>query len=97
MTDSHQQANLSINVSAKPKPEVAEETEEEQNDGPSYWLMKAEPETRIEKGRDVKFSIDDLKAATSPEGWDGVRNYVGKSLRKVYLYAGQIANRIFST
>lgn len=34
--------------------------------------MKAEPESRIEKGKDVKFSIDDLKAATAPEGWDGM-------------------------
>ena len=47
--------------------------EEEEENGPSYWLMKAEPESRIEKGKDVKFSIDDLKAATKPEGWDGKR------------------------
>ena len=62
-----------------PKSEANIEPEVEENtDGPSYWLMKAEPESRIEKGKDVKFSIDDLKAAESPEGWDGVRNYVGK-------------------
>lgn len=36
-----------------------------------YWLMKAEPETRIEKGKDVKFSIDDLAACDEPQGWDG--------------------------
>lgn len=36
-----------------------------------YWLMKAEPQSRIEKGHDVKFSIDDLAAKTEPEGWDG--------------------------
>jgi hypothetical protein len=36
-----------------------------------YWLMKAEPDSRIEKGHDVKFSIDDLAARTEPEGWDG--------------------------
>lgn len=30
-----------------------------------------EPESRIEKGKDVKFSIDDLKNASEPEGWDG--------------------------
>lgn len=36
-----------------------------------YWLMKAEPESRIEKGVDVKFSIDDLAAKTESEGWDG--------------------------
>jgi predicted RNA-binding protein with PUA-like domain len=37
----------------------------------SFWLMKAEPESRMEKGKDVKFSIDDLAAADSPEPWDG--------------------------
>lgn len=36
-----------------------------------YWLMKAEPESRIEKGHDVKFSIDDLQQRVEPEGWDG--------------------------
>ena len=35
-------------------------------------LMKAEPESRIERGKDVKFSIDDLEAAKEPEGWDGM-------------------------
>jgi hypothetical protein len=45
------------------------------HDGQWYWLMKAEPETRIENGVDVKFSIDDLKAKTEPEGWDGMLSY----------------------
>lgn len=40
-------------------------------DGRSYWLMKAEPESRIVKGVDVKFSIEDLRAAKAPEPWDG--------------------------
>lgn len=34
--------------------------------------MKAEPESRFEKGVDVKFSIDDLAAAKEPEPWDGM-------------------------
>ncbi|KAJ5895155.1 hypothetical protein N7495_006846 [Penicillium taxi] len=50
--------------------------------GPSYWLMKAEPESRIEKGADVKFSIDDLAAAKVPEPWDGVRNAVARNLMR---------------
>jgi hypothetical protein len=33
--------------------------------------MKAEPETRLERGHDVRFSIDDLAAKTEPEPWDG--------------------------
>ena len=36
-----------------------------------YWLMKAEPETRIVKGVDVKFSIDDLMECREPAAWDG--------------------------
>lgn len=44
----------------------------------SYWLLKAEPESRMEKGIDVKFSIDDLMACTEPEPWTGVRNHVAK-------------------
>ncbi|KAF2400309.1 DUF55-domain-containing protein [Trichodelitschia bisporula] len=44
-----------------------------------YWLMKAEPNSRIEKGIDVKFSIDDLAAKTEPETWDGIRNHVAKN------------------
>ncbi|OJJ40980.1 hypothetical protein ASPWEDRAFT_240609 [Aspergillus wentii DTO 134E9] len=45
----------------------------------SYWLMKAEPESRLEKGVDVKFSIDDLQAAEVPEPWDGVRNLAARN------------------
>ncbi|CRG90089.1 Thymocyte nuclear protein 1 [Talaromyces islandicus] len=48
-------------------------------DGRSYWLMKAEPESRLVKGVDVKFSIDDLQAAVVPEPWDGVRNPVARN------------------
>ncbi len=39
--------------------------------------MKAEPESRLEKGHDIKFSIDDLAAKTEPEPWDGIRSYAG--------------------
>jgi hypothetical protein len=44
---------------------------EDINEDVQYWLMKAEPESRMEKGVDVKFSIDDLASRTEPEGWDG--------------------------
>lgn len=33
----------------------------------------------MENGVDVKFSIDDLAACTSPEPWSGVRNYQARN------------------
>jgi hypothetical protein len=33
--------------------------------------MKAEPESRLEKGHDIKFSIDNLASKSEPEAWDG--------------------------
>ena len=76
------QANVSVEIDSK-TPTAADDADEEdeEGDGPAYWLMKAEPNSRVEKGKDVKFSIDDLKAATSPEAWDGVRNAVGRPFR----------------
>ncbi|KAG8668225.1 hypothetical protein FPOAC2_07511 [Fusarium poae] len=60
------------------------------HDGQWYWLMKAEPETRIENGVDVKFSIDDLRTKTEPEGWDGIRAYAARNnMRK--MNAGDLA------
>ncbi|GKZ28419.1 hypothetical protein AbraIFM66950_005593 [Aspergillus brasiliensis] len=43
-------------------------------EGRSYWLMKAEPESRMEKGVDVKFSIDDLASRKEPEPWDAQKH-----------------------
>ena len=51
--------------------EAQDESEDEEDSNRSYWLMKAEPESRMEKGVDVKFSIDDLRATTEPEPWNG--------------------------
>ncbi|TFK43923.1 EVE domain-containing protein [Crucibulum laeve] len=46
-----------------------------------YWLLKAEPDSRIVKGKDVKFSVDDFESIkTSP--WEGVRNYEARNLMK---------------
>ncbi|OCH94519.1 DUF55-domain-containing protein [Obba rivulosa] len=48
---------------------------------PKHWLMKAEPNSRIEKGKDVKFSVDDFEAVkTTP--WEGVRNAEARNLMK---------------
>lgn len=46
----------------------------------SHWLIKSEPESRLEKGVDVKFSLDDLKKEPqSTACWDGVRNYQARN------------------
>lgn len=45
-------------------PKIAKDIQKQQElDSPDtrYFLVKAEPETRIVKGVDVKFSLDDLK------------------------------------
>lgn len=78
---------VSVNVpSRKLAAEQAEDADEEDADEPSYWLMKAEPESRIEKGKDVKFSIDDLKNAAEPEGWDG--KFFALRSSAIYLLLG---------
>ncbi|KAJ2616853.1 hypothetical protein H4S08_000593 [Coemansia sp. RSA 1365] len=54
--------------------------------------MKAEPDSRIVKGVDVKFSIDDLQAmkdSTSP--WDGVRNYEARNIMRDKMRTGDKA------
>ncbi|KAJ8257024.1 hypothetical protein COCON_G00191760 [Conger conger] len=49
----------------------------------SFWLMKSEPESRIENGVDVKFGIEDLKALPNQTGcWDGVRNYQARNFMR---------------
>ncbi|XP_062872931.1 thymocyte nuclear protein 1 [Trichomycterus rosablanca] len=49
----------------------------------THWLMKSEPESRIQKGVDVKFGIEDLKALPKQTGcWDGVRNYQARNFMR---------------
>ena len=48
--------------------------------GPTHWLIKSEPETRMENGVDLRFSFQDLKAEPdSTAFWDGVRNYSARN------------------
>ncbi|RAL64720.1 hypothetical protein DID88_001751 [Monilinia fructigena] len=61
------------------KPTSTEISSEESTSIRQYWLMKAEPESRIERGHDIKFSIDDLAAKTEPEPWDGIRAYPARN------------------
>ncbi|KAL8864919.1 MAG: hypothetical protein Q9174_007164 [Haloplaca sp. 1 TL-2023] len=73
--DRRESTGSSISVLILPKTIESDSDEDGyDSDGRSYWLMKAEPETRMEKGKDVKFSIDDLKSATEPEAWDARNN-----------------------
>ncbi|KAF2210920.1 hypothetical protein CERZMDRAFT_6217, partial [Cercospora zeae-maydis SCOH1-5] len=57
--------------------------------GRQYWLMKAEQDGHDEvlangKVFNTKFTIDDLRAKTSPEPWDGVRNpTAAKNMREM--------------
>ncbi|KAJ3089083.1 Thymocyte nuclear protein 1 [Quaeritorhiza haematococci] len=53
----------------------------------NYWLVKAEPESRLEKGVDVKFSIDDLKEK-GVSTWDGVRNHEAKNILRDKMKPG---------
>ena len=47
------------------------------------WLIKSEPETRIEKGVDMRFSFEDLKQEKdSTACWDGVRNYQARNFMR---------------
>lgn len=61
-------------VTPDPDPDTipAQNPDVVRHEGTWYWLLKAEPESRIEAGVDVRFSIDDLRARTKPEGWDGM-------------------------
>ncbi|KAF8497343.1 PUA-like domain-containing protein [Gautieria morchelliformis] len=44
-----------------------------------FYLMKAEPDSRIVKGKDVKFSVDDFESAQNT-AWEGVRNYEARNI-----------------
>ncbi|KAJ2589172.1 hypothetical protein H4R99_007554, partial [Coemansia sp. RSA 1722] len=51
--------------------------------------MKAEPESRLVKGIDVKFSIDDLRQMeNSTSHWDGVRNYEARNILRDQMKVG---------
>ena len=56
-----------------------------------YWLIKSEPESRFEKGIDVKFGLEDLKKEPNQTAfWDGVRNYQARN-HMISMKVGQKA------
>ncbi|KAI8217954.1 Thymocyte nuclear protein 1 [Colletotrichum sp. SAR 10_77] len=60
-------------------PDVNPDAERRNPPEERYWLMKSEPDVRIEDGYEIKFSIDDLAAKKTPEGWEGIRNYAARN------------------
>ena len=51
--------------------------------GPSFFLFKSEPESRIQNGHEMKYSIDDLAAEPDQTTyWDGVRNAEARNTMK---------------
>ncbi|KAJ3921919.1 DUF55-domain-containing protein [Lentinula edodes] len=58
-----------------------------------YWLLKAEPDSRMVKGKDVKFSVDDFETAKT-SAWEGVRNYEARNLMKT-MEPGEKESRMY--
>ncbi|XP_005096716.1 thymocyte nuclear protein 1 [Aplysia californica] len=55
----------------------------------SHWLVKSEPDSRFEKGIDVKFSFEDLKSSPDQTAcWDGVRNYSARNFLRDQMKNG---------
>ncbi|KAJ3173380.1 Thymocyte nuclear protein 1 [Geranomyces variabilis] len=72
---------------AKEKAPTTKPIAHNDDSGPHYWLIKAEPETRLERGVDVRFSIDDLEAKGT-SSWDGVRNYEARNTMRDCMKVG---------
>lgn len=50
-------------------------------EGTQFFLVKSEPESRMQNGKEMKFSIDDLIAEPqSTAQWDGVRNFEARNV-----------------
>lgn len=70
----------------------AEETAKESTAAPAsseekprctHHLFKSEPESRMQNGHEMKFSIDDLmNEPNATAHWDGVRNYEARNCMK---------------
>ena len=57
-----------------------------------FWLMKSEPESRMQKGVNVKFSIEDLQNEPDQTTcWDGVRSYPGRNIMRDKMQVGDLA------
>ena len=62
------------------------------DESPSKWLIKSEPDPRLENGVDVSFSFEALeKEPASTACWDGVRNYSARN----YMRAMKVGQKTF--
>lgn len=70
-------------VSQNPTTTPCNEKSDSASRGRSYFLVKSEPETRMQDGHDMKFSIDDLGDEPNATAcWDGVRNYEARNIMR---------------
>ncbi|KAF1829368.1 DUF55-domain-containing protein [Decorospora gaudefroyi] len=58
----------------QPQPTPTNTNRDASNHQQTYWLFKAEPTPRYQNGKNISFSLSDLRACTEPEPWTGVRN-----------------------
>lgn len=57
----------------------------------AYFLIKSEPESRIQNGHEMAFSIDDLSREPDETAhWDGVRNFEARN-RMQQMKCGDLA------
>ena len=80
----------------KPKTSAKDAKEAERDEASQeterFWLMKSEPDTRMENGVDVKFGIDDLiNEPDQTACWDGVRNYQARNFMRDQMKEGDLA------
>ena len=63
-----------------PKKRQKRVEEPRENDEDVFWLIKSEPNSRLENGVEMKFSFDDLaEEENATAHWDGVRNYQARN------------------
>ena len=79
-------------ISQKAVKRKLEEVNGSDDKSPSKWLIKSEPDPRLENGVDVSFSFEALeKEPASTACWDGVRNYSARN----YMRAMKVGQKTF--
>lgn len=78
-TPSHQPSSKKLR-SAQDEAEHPLDAPNEETPRCTKHLMKSEPQSRLQDGHDMKFSIDDLLAEKDGVAfWDGIRNFEAKN------------------